>query len=120
MTPKQEKEWAKEILDKVDKFGYDMIMQAYVEFKGELMDLAEGHIFIDKSFARKVAGVFENVVWMEDYKNGVSTREEFFKKLEEKGKAEAQKKHDAMLKSLENKINPKPKRGKKKSKAIHK
>lgn len=120
MTPKQEKEWAKEILDRVNKFGYGMVLQSYAEFRGEVKGLAEGATYIDKAFARKVTSVFEGAVWLEDYSNGVITKEEFLKKLEEKGKAEAQKKHEAMLKRLENKFNPKPKRRKKKSKAIHK
>lgn len=120
MTPKQEKEWAKGILDNVNEFGYDMFMQAYVEFKGELIGLAEGHTYIDKPFARKVTSLFESLVWMDNYRKGTITKEEFLKKLEEKGKAQAQKEYDVRLKRIENKFNPKPKRRKKKSKVTNK
>lgn len=115
MTPKQEKEWAKGILDRVNDFGYAMCLQTYAEFKGKLSGLSEGKTYIDKPFARKVTSLFESMIWYDDYTKGTITKEELFKKLEEKGRAEAQKKHDAMMKRLENKLNPKPKRRKKKS-----
>lgn len=120
MTPKQEKEWAKGILDRVNEFGYEMFMQAYAEFKGELRGLAEGKTYIDKPFARKVTRVFESMIWFDDYGKGTITKEEFFLKLDERAKGEAQKKHDAMMKRLENKFNTKPKRRKKKSKGVNK
>lgn len=115
MTPKQEKEWAKVILDRVNEFGYATCLQAYAEFKGELSGLAEGKKYINKPFARKVTSLFESMIWYDDYSKGDITKEEFFKKLEEKAKAEVDKKYDAMMKRLENKLNPKPKRRKKKS-----
>lgn len=113
LTPKQEKEWMQQILNRMDNFSLGYVMQVYAEFRGTLKGFVEGESFIDKSFARKIADIVEDVIWLEDLHKGDITKEEFNQKLMDKGKAQAEKQWAAHMKYIENKFHPKRKRRKK-------
>lgn len=116
MTPKQEREWASQIYDRVKEFDHGSMLQSYAEFRGLLKSLAEGDKYVDKAFARKVADLFESIAWLEDYRKDIITKDEFNEKLMNKGRLAAEKDHAAFMRRLENKYNPKPKPRKKKGK----
>jgi hypothetical protein len=117
MTPKQEREWAQGIMERIkdDRWGVEVC--AMGEFLGIVKGLAKSDKYIDKAYARRIAGTFENVLWLREYQKGEITKEEFWKRLEDKGRAEAEKKIDAFNKRLDRELHPRRKKRKKRTTA---
>lgn len=113
MTPKQEREWAKSIMERIRSDYTEVALIAIPEFAGLVKGLAENEKYIDKAFARKVTNTFENVLWLREWQKGEITKEEFWKRIDDKVKAESGKRVEAFEKRLDRKLNPPRKKRKK-------
>lgn len=111
MTAKQEREWAQDIIKRVSADSVDVGVLCYIEFLAIIKGFADDPKYYNKPFARKVTSLFENILWLREAQEGKITEEEFFKRLEAKGKAEAEKQWTDRLKRLNKKYK---KKGKKK------
>lgn len=77
MTPKQEREWAQDIYQRVKDDYVDVAILAIPEFAGYVKAMAENDQYIDKRFARKVTEMFEMVLWLRELQKGEITKEVF-------------------------------------------
>ena len=112
MTPKQEREWAKKILEQVDADVYGVSIQFFAECRGVVQRFADNEKLCDKPFARRLTDLLESVIWLREYQEGYITKDEFWKRIDDKANAQAQKSIDALHKRIDRALNPKRKRKK--------
>ncbi len=112
MTPKQERERAKRILEQVDTDVYAVEVQFFAECRGIVKNFAENEKYCDRPFARRLTDLFENVLWLREYQQKKITKEEFWKRIEDKARAEAQKQIDAIERRVDRALHPRRKRKK--------
>lgn len=112
MTPKQEREWVKGIYDQIRADTVDCGVILVGETLGLLREFSENSPICDKPFARKIAELYECILWYRQVQKGEMTQEEYFKRLQDKGKAIAEKRWNAAMA----RIKAKPRRRKRKKK----
>lgn len=111
MTPKKEREWAQDILKRIQDDAYfaDIGVACFMEFGGMVKALAENQSYIDRSYYRKVTSTFENILWLREYQNGDITKDELVKRLTAKGQALAEnrlKEQKICIERQDKSVNP--------------
>ncbi len=115
MTPKQEREWAQDIMDRVKADSFRVSTQLLHECMFHVQGLAENQQFCDKPLARRLADIMENVLWLRDCQDGKISNDELWKRIEDKTKTAVDKRMDAFRKRLERESQPKKKKRKKRA-----
>jgi len=115
MTPKEEREWAQGILERVeaDSFAVSIRLLPYCLY--HVRGLAENQRLCDKQLGRRLADMLEDIIWCWELQNGKITRAEFDQRFKDKATAEYEKKMAAYRKRLERDHRPRRNKRKKRT-----
>lgn len=101
MTPKQEREWAQDILKRIDTEVPEVAADLFYICRAHVEGFAKNELYYKKPFSRQIASLFEDILWMVECDKGAITRDEFIKRLEDKAEAKSKEALAARKKRLD-------------------